>query len=408
MDPSRLIPNVPSHVPAELVIDFDAFNDSKLEVDVFKRWGEVRDSAPPIAFSPCNGGHWIVFRGDDITTVLTDAEHFSNAHFNAVSSGGPGFIPLGLDPPEHTPWRLLLLKYFSPARVRELEGVIREKAEELISPLAAAKTCDFVTAVAEPMPVAIFMELLGLPVERLSEFRSLALLALNPFGDSSKTAEANRQIVGILSELIAARSQERKNDLVSALLDETVKGAPIGGAELMSICYVLFIGGLDTVTNAMSFGIRQLAQNPSLQDAIRNDLSQIPDVMEKLLRRSAFAMVSRSVKRDTRLGGVQLKAGDLLFCMTWAGSNESGGETEGPRHLAFGGGYHVCLGMHLARLELKIMYETWFKRIARFSLAPDEEPTMRGGPIMHLKRLRLNLEPLPTTSDQQSRARQSE
>jgi cytochrome P450 len=244
---------------------------------------------------------------------------------------------------------------------------------------------------------------LGLPPERFPEFRSLALQVLNPeviFGDVSKMAEANAKIISILSELIAARSQERTGDLVSALLDETVNGRPIGAAELMSICYVLFLGGLDTVTNAMAFGIRQLAQDPALQESIRKDPSQIPDLVEKLLRRSAFINVQRSVKRDTQLGGVQLKAGDIIWNMTWPASNEPGGEADGPRHFTFGGGYHLCAGMHLARLELRIMYETWFKHIGRFSLALDAEPAMAGGPVMHIKRLHLNLEPLPEVAQE--------
>jgi cytochrome P450 len=245
------------------------------------------------------------------------------------------------------------------------------------------------------MPISIFMEHMGLPIEGFSEFRGLALQILNPdviFGDISVMAEANGKIIEILSELIAVRSRQRKNDLVSALLDESVNGQKIGGAELMSICYVLFLGGLDTVTNAMSFGIRHLARDPGLQDEIRKDPSRIPDLVEMLLRMSAFINVQRLVKTDTALGGVRLKAGDIVWNMTWPGSNAPGGEPQGSRHLAFGSGHHTCAGMHLARLELRIMYETWFRHIGRFSLAPDDEPAMGGGPVMHIRRLRLNLE----------------
>ncbi len=324
-----------------------------------------------------------------------------SSHISAGSQaqGGPAMIPLGLDPPEHSPWRLLLMKYLSPGVVRKLEASARRKAEELITALDGAATCDFVKAVAEPMPISIFMELMGLPFERFQEFRSLAVQILNPEAlydpaPREVMAQANGRIIAILAELIAARSAMPQDDLASALIHESINGAPIDGADLMSICYVLFLGGLDTVTNAMSFGIRHLACDPALQDEIRKNPSQIPALVEKLLRMSAFINMGRSVKQDVELGGVQMKAGDMVWNMSWAGSNEPGGETEGPRHLAFGGGHHMCAGMHLARMELRVMYETWFKHIGRFTLAPDTGPTMTGGPVMHIKRLLLNLEPL--------------
>ncbi len=393
-----VIPPVPEHVPSELVIDFDIVADPGLHTDVFARLAELRDSAPPIAYSPYNGGHWLIFRNEDIQTVLTDADRFSSSHLNGTSSenNGPGLIPLGMDPPHHLPYRTMLLRYLGPNHIRTLETVVRAKAEELIRPLAGQSRCNFVEAVAEPMPISIFMSMMGLPTERFPEFRSLALQIISPESHDKPEvmAAANAQITQILGELIAARTAEPKDDLVSALIRETVNGKPMGGAELMSVCYVLFLGGLDTVTNAMSFGIRYLAQDPALQDRIRKNPDEIPALVEHLLRRSAFVNPQRLVKTDTELGGVELKAGEFVWNMTWPGSNEPGGETEGPRHLAFGFGHHLCAGMHLARLELRLMYEAWFKHIGRFSLAADKAPVMGGGPIMHMKELYLELEPL--------------
>lgn len=396
---NQATPTVPAHVPRERVIHFDAARDPALAYDVFKRLDEIRQSAPPIAFTPYNGGHWMIFERDDVQTVLTSPEYFTSTHISAgsIAQGGPPMIPLGMDPPEHTPWRMVMMKFLGPNRISKLEASIRDKAVELISALEGQPSCEFVPAVAEPMPISVFMTLMGLPFERFNEFRELAVKVLSGTITSAAAnpdvVAANQAIMGILAEVIAARAKSPQDDLISALLQEKVDGQPIGGQELMSICYVLFLGGLDTVTNAMAFGMRTLAQNPTLQQQMRQNPKEIPALSEQLLKQNAFINNQRMVKQDTTLAGVDMKAGDIVWNINWSGSNVPGEPAGEGRHFAFGAGPHMCAGMHLARLELRLMYETWFERIGRFTLSPDNEAIMQGGPIMHIKRLKLDLEP---------------
>ena len=392
--------DVPGHVSADRVIDFDIANDPALKHDVFKRMAEVRDASPSVAWTTANGGHWLVFGQEELQRVLNETETFSSSHL-AGGGAGPGFIPLSLDPPAHAPRRVLLLKHFGPPQVRRLEPFVREWAERLIAKLDGAAHCDFVKSVAEPMPLSVFMVMMGLPLERFDEFRHLVLMALTPpepGEDMSERMGVHGKIMGILAGLIEERRREPRDDFVSRLLTETMDGRPLTQPELMSICFLLFLAGLDTVVNAMTYGMRHIAADPELQEALRRDRSLIPDTVERLLRRYTFVNTNRLVKRDTELGGASVKAGELVWCVLWGGSNDPGAETEGPRHMAFGGGHHICLGMYLARLELRVMYETWFDHVGRFSLAPDDKPAMRGGTVMNITRLLLDMEPATVTA----------
>ena len=387
---------LPAHVPADLVIDFDPVHDKALTFDIFARLAEVRDAAPPIAYAPKAGG-WLIFREDIIHKVLSDGEHVSTALFNAgAQSGAPDMIPLCFDPPENAPWRMIIARQLTPAKIRKLEGFVRETAQALVGALEGRSSCDFVKDIAEPMPISIFMTLMGLPTDGLEEFRALAIQIVSPEGhdrSTPATAAANARVLEILSDLIEQRRQAPQDDLISAIIQETIRGEPISPKDLLSVCYVLFLGGLDTVVNAMSFGTRFLAQDEELQAAVRADPAMIPDLVERLLRKSTFINLMRLIKKDFEIEGVQFKAGDIVWNMCGPASNSPESDTDGPRHLAFGAGHHLCLGMHLARLELRVIYETWFERIGRFSMTPYDGPTMIGGASMSIEKLLLDLAP---------------
>ena len=170
------------------------------------------------------------------------------------------------------------------------------------------------------MPVSVFMVMMGLPLERFDEFRRLVMLMLTPReegDDLAARAGAFGEIASALNALIAERRRSPRDDLVSKLLAEEIGGRPLSHKELMSISFLLFIAGLDTVTNAMTYGMRHLARDQALQERLRQDPSQIPPAVETLLRLYTFVNTNRLVMKDTELGGVTLKAGELIWCVLW-------------------------------------------------------------------------------------------
>jgi cytochrome P450 len=379
----------PAHVPTSLVVDFDLYNDPGFADDVHATIAGAVARFPPVCFTLRNGGHWLVFGRTALQQVLGDTERFSSRQLSLQpgASTAPRFIPLSLDPPDHAPYRNLLLKHLGPKEIRGLEPFIRGWAERLIAPLEGRTECDFVAEVAEAMPVSVFMEMMGLPLDRFHEFRGLVINALTPRTPPEERMTLHGRIMAVLSEVIQARSAEPRDDLVSKLLSERIEGRPLSQEEMFSICYLLFLAGLDTVTNAMAYGMRHLAGDPALQARLRADPALIPAAVEDLMRRFTFVNTVRVAVKDTELDGVAIKDGDLLACVLWGGSN--GGEDT--RQFGFGHGPHTCLGMHLARTELRIMYETWFAHIGEFS--PGEQPSgaCHGGTVMGISSVPLRL-----------------
>jgi cytochrome P450 len=386
---------IPPHVPRDRVVEFDTSDDPSLGGDVHGRIRRARDGLPSVCFTPANGGHWVVFGRDNLQRVLSETETFSSRQLTFQPVESPmKMIPLQLDPPDHAPYRHMLLKHLGPKEIRGLEPFVRDWAERLIAPLAGQADCDFVKAVAEPMPVSVFMEIMGLPLTRFDEFRALAVGALDPHTPLEERAGLHGRIFAVLAELIQARTAEPRDDLVSKILAERIDDRPLNPEELFSICFLLFLAGLDTVTNAMAYGVRHVAGDLALQARMRANPAEIPAVVEDMLRRYTFVNTVRVAARDTVLDGVEIKAGDALCCVLWAGSNDETSDGDAvARQFAFGSGPHTCLGMHLARLELRVMYEVWFAHIGEFERGPDVPGSIRGGSVMAITSLPLRLQP---------------
>ncbi|ATB34426.1 cytochrome P450 [Melittangium boletus] len=384
---------IPAHVPPELVYEYDNARDPRMLEDPHGRMRSLILEAPPIFFTPYNGGHWFVTRKQAIVDITMNPEVYSNKisgeHSGEHKDSQPGLnlLPISEDPPRHTAYRTPLNQPLSAKSLAGLESAIRVMANELIDKVLAAGRCDFLSDIAEPLPVTLFLKLAGMPTNRLAEFRHLAVQAASATVDPATRAETFKQIAGIMAESIQSRQEKREEDLLSRLLDAKIDGRNPTFQEMLGYSMLLFLGGLDTVVNAMSFGVRHLARDQELQAKLRADPSLLPGAIEELLRLYGIASVPRRVTRDTVCHGVQFKQGDTMLLLLPAANYDDAafpnpeqfmlGRTE--QHMSFNSGPHRCVGLNLARLELKVFYQEWLKRVPPFRLDPQAPPRFMGG-----------------------------
>jgi cytochrome P450 len=339
---------------------------------------------------------------DAVTGAMRDystfsSEHFSNEAFAEMMADLPeeeripAPVPICIDPPAHTKLRQPLQATFSPKAVAAREGEIRKLAERLIDAIADKGRSEFQHDVSDVYPVEIFLGMFGLPVDKEREYRDLAIKHLSVISpDLADNFLMMQSIASVLRDTIIDRRTNPKNDIISLLWTLEIEGEPMTLDLMLSYCVILFIAGLDTVVNALGFGVRHLAMDTKLQNELRANPALIPDAVEEILRRYAFVAPIRMMKKDAEYMGVQLKEGERVMMFI-------PGATIDPKiypepttfkmdrgdasHMAFGTGTHHCLGAHLARLELRVMYETILKKLPEFRLDPENPPTFHGSII---------------------------
>jgi len=330
----------------------------------------LRDSGPVVSLagvipSRASADAHLVGRHADVVTVLRNPDVFSS-RFDAVHIGQVRpLIPLQIDPPDHAKYRKLLDPLFAPRRIALLEDRTRALVSDLVEAVADDRRCNFHAAVSEPLPSTVFLELLGLPVSRAAEFIALKDGIIRPPAQtpeerSAMVDAAGARIYAVLQEVLDQRLETRQNDFISDFLDAEVDGERLTPEEVIDICYLFFLAGLDTVTASLDCMMARLALHPAEQRRLTDDPSVIPHAVEEMLRwETPVTAVVRVTTQDTELSGCPIAADQVVSVMLGSANTDERAWDEAEsvdvdrrvnKHLAFGGGVHRCLGSHLARM----------------------------------------------------------
>lgn len=350
------------------------------------------------ALGPQSGrGFWYFTRYDDCVTVLKDqrfgkevTKHLprdvwegwvgpDDSPFNAINRH-----LLDLDPPDHTRLRALVHKAFTPKMIENLRGRVSQISEEYLDALPAQTdggVVDLIHHYALPVPITVIAELLGVPAADRDKFRNWTQTLLFG-GDEQTSLVAVMEFAAYMHEMIDQRSQEPKDDLLSALAAAEEQGDKLSREELLSMIFLLLVAGHETTVNLIGNGTLALIQHSDQMQKLRENPGLIRTAVEEMLRYNGPVETPtlRWVFEDVEISGVTVTAGDLVMPALLA-ANRDPAVFENPdmfditrdpnRHIAFGVGIHYCVGAPLARLEGAVAINALLRRVSQIDLAVD-------------------------------------
>lgn len=384
--------SIPKNVPAELVVDFDFFALDQLGKDDIQLAWATLHNGPDIVWTPHNGGHWIATRGEDIDAIQLDYAHFSHKNFtlprNEIDQHS---LPLGLDPPAHTPFRKAIMPAFQPRTIKHLEGIARETARALVADIAPRGRCEFIEDFAKVLPINVFLGMVDLPLEHRGFLLEWAEIAVRS-PDVALRAEVHGNMREYLAPYIEARMKRPGDDVLSMVITSDIGGRPPSRDEVFGMSTLLLFGGLDTVASQLGFIALHLARNPKH----RRELIEHPEIRaraaEELIRRYGLPNTSRVLTQDYEYKGIRFSEGDMIQlpkCLYGLDDRMNADPAKVDfrrkpsevRHAAFGAGPHTCPGAVLARREIMVFMDEWLPMIPDFNLDPDGPLVMKSGPV---------------------------
>lgn len=334
-----------------------------------------------------------LFHSGDMPTVFTTIE--ADQKVRAMTGGSPHLIRslVQMDAPDHPKFRVMTQSWFLPQNIRKLEDRIRTIARDHVDHMASlGGRCDFVADVALYYPLRVIMEILGVPPEdepRMLQLTQELFGAQDPEMNRGKQVEqdaaaALAQMQAVIADffmyfngITEARRAEPKDDVATVIANATLDGQPIGALEAMSYYVIVATAGHDTTSSSTAGAIWGLCENPAELAKLQADPSLIPGLVDEAIRwTTPVKHFMRSATEDTELAGRKIAKGDWLW-LAYPSGNRDETVFDDPdafrvdraagKHLAFGYGAHLCLGQHLAKMEMRILFEELLPRLKSLS-----------------------------------------
>jgi len=355
---------------------------------------------------PYGDESWLVTRHADAQTVLVDPR-FSRAAgmVRDVPRVGPQKAEGGtmaMDPPEHTRLRRLAANAFTPRRVEQSRPTVEKLANELVDEMVKSdRSADLVDAFALPIPIRVICEMLGVPYDDQSLFRTGSEAIISTTMSPEEIFGHINQMMGYMAGMVAQRRSEPSDDLLGALVRARDEEDQLSEEELVLLGVGLLTGGFETTSTQIANSVYVLQTQPEQLALLRQRPELIPDAVDELLRwipLFATATFARFATEPVELTGVVVPAGDPVL-VSFPAANRDGRVFSDPEkfditrgrtgHLAFGHGIHHCMGAPLARLELEVALETLLRRLPdlRFAVPEPEIPWKAGSLMRGPKRL---------------------
>jgi cytochrome P450 len=368
-----------------------------------KRLWEVveygRTSDNPIIKTDADDGYFIVTRYDDLRAIANDPDTFSSAE-PALRGLPVPLPPVSEDPPIHKDYRKILNPYFSRSYLIRFTDDMRAAARELLDPLVGTGQMEFMHDYALPYTAMNMARvILGETDKERVKRAGVAMLRLSTEG----TREAWFDVAQIAADFLQDRAKAGfdGDDLLSAVVNGKVLDRPLTLEQQVGVVTTMFAGGLDTVRAALGNITRHIAQDPGMEQRVRNPDWTRADLDELLRLESPILFLARTVTRDTEVNGCPMKAGDRV-ALHFGSANRDAEyfddadelqfDRERNPHLAFGIGIHRCLGLHFARLQIEIGIEEFLSRVTNIRVPEGVDVELSSGIAFTPERLPLEFD----------------